>query len=177
MRAGVRRGAAPAARRLRAARHAGARGGRRPHRARLGQRRRDPPPLRAGPGHRRRGRHVRAVDDPVARGLRAARLRPPVPAGAGHRRAGDGELRRGGGRPRRRVLGAGAQGRHGEQGRRAERRRHVLDQPRRPRSLRAAVRRLRDDVDRVLHRRLPRAPPVHRARRAVRHDGLVSDTS
>jgi len=119
------------------------------------------------------GRRLRAVAHPVPRPLRPARVPHPVPAGAEPRRAGDGQLRRRRAGPRRGVLGAGVQGRHGEQRRRAEQRHLLRRQPGPAHSLRQAVGRVREDMDGILHRGFQRAAPVHSARHPIGDDGLL----
>ena len=175
VRAGVRGEAVPPAGRVQAARHGGARGGVRPHRAGLGVRGADPAAPRPGRGHRRRGRRVRAVDAPVARRLRAAPVPHPVPADADRRAPRHGELRRHRAPPPARVLAARVQGRHGEQGSRARQRHLLRRQPRHTRRLRQGVQHLQGQVERLLRRGLQGAPPVRRARHALRHDDLVRD--
>ncbi|BAH94782.1 Os10g0190900, partial [Oryza sativa Japonica Group] len=140
VRPGVRREAAPHARRVQAAGDAGARAGERPDRGGLGLHRRDPPRRRPGPGDRGGRRELHPVDDPDAVRLRAAAVPRPVPADAERRRAGDALRRRDGGEPRARLLAARAQARAGRQGRRARQRRLLPHQPLRAGHLRLATR-------------------------------------
>jgi hypothetical protein len=176
VRAGLRRRPAPPARRLQAARDAGARRGERPRRVGLGLHRRDPRVVPAGPGDRRGGWQLHPVHDPSAVPVRAAAVPRPVPAAAERRRAGDGQLRRHRRGARRRLLAAGAPAGHGGQRSRAGQRRLQPRQPYGPGALRQGLAGLQGQLDGVLPRGVPRHPCLPEARRGVRCHGLVRNT-
>jgi hypothetical protein len=174
VRAGVRRGAAPAAGRAQAAGDAGGRRGERPRGARVGLHRRHPGVVQAGPGDRGGRRQLHPVPDPGAVPVRAAAVPRPVPAAAERGGAGDAQLRRHRRAARGRLLAAGAQAGPGRRRRRAGQRRLQPRQPIRPGALHQALAVLQGHLGGVLARGVPRHPRLLEARRAFGCHGLVS---
>ena len=174
VRAGVRRADVPHAGPLPAVVAAHVGGGVRPRLRPLVLHRAAPPPPPAGPGGVRRRVGVRARPGPGALRLLLPPVPPPVPADAVRRRAARRLLP--GAVPAPRRAGAPPRQRARPRPRRRRRRRvhHLLGLlPHAPR-LRAPVREVRRDVERLLRRGVQVRRPHRQARHALRRHGLVS---